>query len=146
MLASQSDDLFDALLRLQAFRELHRSAPAFAAFLEVLKRCLGQVDLSLVPHINKDKLEAPSEKNLLLSLESAEKLGLIHLFGHFSKGRFIAIRKKQDPQDRLRRQDGLTGGAISYTLILSCRRRRSYLSCFFSHSAKSCDRTFCLQR
>jgi glycyl-tRNA synthetase beta subunit len=50
--ANQSDNLFDALLRLQALRELQHSTSAFSAFLEVLKRCLGQVDFSFVPHIN----------------------------------------------------------------------------------------------
>jgi glycyl-tRNA synthetase len=71
--ANQSDNLFDALLRLQALRELQHSTSAFSAFLEVLKRCLGQVDFSFVPHINTATLETSSEKNLLAALETAEK-------------------------------------------------------------------------
>lgn len=72
--ASQNDDLYDALLRLEALRDLQHSAPAFAAFLEVLKRCLGQVDFSYVPLIHREKLSALSEKHLLEELEHAEKL------------------------------------------------------------------------
>lgn len=73
ILPSQSDDLYDALLRLEALQELHHSAPDFNAFLEVMKRCHGQVELSFVPHINPEKLQMPSEKALALALDSAEK-------------------------------------------------------------------------
>ena len=99
--ASQSDDLYDALLRVQALRELQHSAPAFSAFLEVLKRCLGQVDLAMVPHINSAKLTAASEKNLYTILEHAEKLCTEYALSHKWKDFLSTLLTLREPIDIL---------------------------------------------
>ena len=73
VLASQSDDLFDALLRLQALSELQQSASDLAAFVEVVKRCHGQVDLSFVSHIEPKAFEDDVERVVYAALERTEK-------------------------------------------------------------------------
>lgn len=60
----QHDDLYDALLRLQALSSLIHSQTDFSAFLEVLKRCYGQVDASLTPRYYPEKLIDPAEQQL----------------------------------------------------------------------------------
>ena len=73
VLASQSDDLFDASLRLEALSALQQSASDFAAFVEVVKRCHGQVDLSFVPHIEPKAFEDEVERAVYSALERTEK-------------------------------------------------------------------------
>jgi glycyl-tRNA synthetase len=97
----QSDDLYDAYLRLQALTELHHSAPNFSAFLEVLKRCLGQVDFTYVPHMNPESIEAPSERNLLSVLEEAEMSCSEYAVSHEWKKFLNALLTLREPIDAL---------------------------------------------
>lgn len=101
VLASQSDDFYDAFLRLEALRDLHRSAPSFSAFLEVLKRCLGQVDLSLVPHLTIEKLTEPAEKHLFSTLEHAEKQCSEYAHVHDWKNFLSTLLSLREPIDTL---------------------------------------------
>jgi glycyl-tRNA synthetase len=73
VLASQSDDLYDALQRLEALSELQQSAEALSAFVEVVKRCHGQVELSFVPHVEPTAFEADVERVVYTALEKTEK-------------------------------------------------------------------------
>jgi glycyl-tRNA synthetase len=97
----QSDDLYDALLRLQALRNLQQSEPSYLSFLEVLKRCHGQVDLSFVPHIDMAKIEATSERQLLLALEHAEKACANYAHCHDWKQFLATLITLQEPINTL---------------------------------------------
>lgn len=101
VLASQSDDIYDALLRLHALQELQLSAPAFHSFLEVLKRCHGQVDFSFAPGIIMEKLTMPSEVQLLSSLEHAEKACTEYAQSHDWKQFLSTLLTLQKPIDTL---------------------------------------------
>jgi len=70
--SKQSDDLFDALLRLQALDQFTHAKEALSSFFEVLKRCYGQADLSLAPSIDVSKLEESAEKNLYAKLQETQ--------------------------------------------------------------------------
>ncbi len=101
VLAVQPDDLYDAQLRLDALRDLHHSNIDFSAFLEVLKRCLGQVDISFVPHINPALLIAPSEQRLFTILEQAERSCHTYAHAHDWKSYLSTLLTVQAPIDAL---------------------------------------------
>jgi len=82
ILIRQKDDIYDALLRLQALDQCIKSKEDFSAFLEVLKRCYGQADLSLAPSIDPSKFEEEAEKRLYKQLEQTEKETLLYAKEH----------------------------------------------------------------
>ena len=85
VLCKQHDDIYDAFLRLQALEAC--SSGDLSAFLEVLKRCYGQADLSLELSIDCSKLESEAERKLHTLLEQTEKETLVlakeHKWGPF---------------------------------------------------------------
>jgi glycyl-tRNA synthetase len=99
--AKQSEDIFDASLRLQALKTLHQEQQTFAFFLEVLRRCYGQVDNKKQFVLHKDKLVAPSEKALFSELEAAEEH--IHQFRekHDWEQVLRALIRLREPIDKL---------------------------------------------
>jgi glycyl-tRNA synthetase len=98
---SQPDDLYDALLRLQALTTLTAEAPAFLAFLEVLKRCQGQVGLSFIPHIIPEKLEAAVDRTVLTAIERAEQQCAAYVQQHNWRGFLSALLSLREPIDAL---------------------------------------------
>ena len=68
------DDPYDALLKLTALDACKECAEEFAAFLEVLKRCYGQADLTLTPSIDPSRFKDASEKDLYSLLQKTEHI------------------------------------------------------------------------
>ena len=99
--ASQSDDLYDALLRLQALSELQHSHKAFASFAEVIKRCHGQVELSFAGSIQEDRLEHDTEKHLYDILVRVEKETSLYAVDHNWKAFLTSLLELREPIDAL---------------------------------------------
>lgn len=99
--ARQSEDLYDAFLRLQAIKKLHQEHEAFSHFLEVLRRCHGQVDIQQHLSLCREKLSAPAEQRLFSELFAAEEKGGKFAKGHDWEGFLSALLRLRDPIDRL---------------------------------------------
>jgi len=71
VLDRQDNDIYDALLRLQAIEAYPKEE--LASFLEVLKRCYGQADLCSSTDIDVALLESSCEKELFDAIRSAKQ-------------------------------------------------------------------------
>lgn len=98
---AQSDDLYDAFLRLKALTELQQSHAAFASFAEVIKRCHGQVELSYTGSIQENRLEDEAEKQLYTALIRIEKETRQYAEQHTWKGFLTSLLDLREPIDAL---------------------------------------------
>ena len=101
VLTSQSDDLYDALIRLDALSDLQHTAAALSAFVEVVKRCHGQVDLSFQPSIQPDAFEDDVEHVVFAALERTEKSFHEYARTHNWKEALSALLLLREPIDAL---------------------------------------------
>ncbi len=69
-----SDNLFDSYMRLQALSDLKKSSEQMKNFVEVMKRCLGQLSGIDCPILtDSSRLHQTSEKQLFTAIQEVEK-------------------------------------------------------------------------
>ena len=133
VLASQSDDLFDALLRLEALADLQQSASSLSAFVEVVKRCHGQVELSFVPTIEPSAFEDDVERVVYTALERTERAFGEYAKAHNWKAALAELLLLREPIDALfSRVKVLADDPVVRTNRLSLLRRMIGLCASFA--------------